>query len=113
MSKKKSSRGGIVFSTDPNYSSGWDDEVQEETISASRQNLRLHLDRLKGNKLATRITGFVGSEGDLKDLGKALKSQCGVGGTAKEGIILLQGDVRTKIEAYLDREGYRNKRSGG
>lgn len=113
MPKKKSSRGGIVFSTDPNYSSGWDNEIEEETIAPSKQNLRLHLDRLKGNKVASRLTGFVGSEEDLKALGKALKSQCGVGGTAKDGIILLQGDVRTKIEAYLNREGYRYKRSGG
>lgn len=113
MSKKKTSRGGIVFSTDPNYSSGWDEEVKAESLPASRQNLRLHLDRLKGNKVATRITGFVGNEEDLKDLGKTLKSQCGVGGTAKDNIILLQGDVRTKVEAYLNKEGYRNKRSGG
>lgn len=113
MPKKKSSRGGIVFSTDPNYSSGWDEEVQEETLPSSKQNLRLHLDRLKGNKVATRITGFVGSEEDLKDLGKALKSQCGVGGTAKNETILLQGDVRPKVEAYLNKEGYRYKRSGG
>lgn len=113
MSKKKTSRGGIVFSTDPNYSTAWDEDEQEETLPSSRQNLRLHLDRLKGNKVATRITGFVGSEDDLKDLGKVLKNQCGVGGTAKDGIILLQGDVRTKAEAYLNKEGYQNKRSGG
>lgn len=113
MSKKKSSRGGIVFSTNPNYSSDWEEEEQEATLPPSQQNLRLHLDRLKGNKVATRITGFVGSEGDLKDLGKALKGQCGVGGTAKDNIILLQGDVRPKVETYLNKEGYKNKRSGG
>ena len=113
MAKKKSSRGGIVFSTDPNYSSGWDDEQNEEALPPNRQNLRIHLDRLKGNKVATRITGFVGSSDDLKTLGKALKSQCGVGGSAKDEIILLQGDVRNKVEAFLSKEGYRFKRSGG
>ncbi len=113
MAKKKASKGGVVYSTDPEYSPGGNDDASEESLPPGRQNLRIHLDRLKGNKLATRITGFVGDAEDLKVLGKFLKQQCGVGGSAKDGIILLQGDVRPKAEAFLDREGYRYKRSGG
>ncbi|MDP5170011.1 MAG: translation initiation factor [Bacteroidia bacterium] len=113
MAKGKSSKGGIVFSTNPDYMSARQDSHFQPTVPPQQQNLRIHLDRLKGNKLATRIAGFTGSDDDLKDLGKTLKSQCGVGGTAKDGIIILQGDVRPKAEAYLTANGYKHKRSGG
>ncbi len=113
MAKGKSSKGGIVYSTNPNYSKDRSDTPHAITLSPDRQDLRIHLDRLKGNKLSTRITGFVGSDEDLTELGKILKSHCGVGGTAKENIILLQGDVRPKVELRLTALGYRHKRSGG
>lgn len=114
MAKRKKNRGGIVYSTDTSFSA-YEAEVNEEaqTLPAQQQDLRLHLDRLKGNKVATRIAGFVGAEEDLKDLGKALKNQCGVGGSAKDGMVLLQGDVRDKVEKYLNQLGYKHKRSGG
>ena len=113
MTKGKSSKGGIVYSTDPGFHRQDDPRPEVATLPPARQDLRIHLDRLKGNKLATRIAGFAGTEDDLKELGKALKSQCGVGGTAKDGLVILQGDVRPKVEAYLTNHGYKFKRSGG
>ena len=79
--------GGIVYSTSGGHR-------EEETLPPQQQQLRIHLDRLKGNKELTRIVGFVGKGSDLEDLGRALKSKCGVGGNTKDGVILLQGDHR-------------------
>lgn len=78
-----------------------------------QQDLRIHLDRMKGNKEVTRIVGFVGTSDDLADLGKTLKSKCGVGGNTKDGVILLQGDHRDKVLKLLADAGYKSKKAGG
>jgi translation initiation factor 1 len=101
--------GGLVYSTNKGLST----EREPATLPPQQQDLRIHLDRLKGNKEVTRIVGFVGKPGDLDDLGRTLKSKCGVGGNTKDGVILLQGDHRDKVLAYLAEKGYRAKKAGG
>ena len=98
--------GELVFSSGPSGSG-------KPTAAPGDQDMRIHLDRLKGNKLVTRIVGFVGKEADLDDLGRLLKSRCGVGGNTKEGVILLQGDHRDKVLAILAEKGYKAKKAGG
>lgn len=111
--KNKKDRSGIVYSTDPDYDYDPDDEMEEETLAPSKQDLRVTIDRLKGNKKATRIYQFVGSDEDLKDLAKELKQICACGGGAKNGEIILQGDFRQKLEKALKDKGYRYKWVGG
>lgn len=110
---KKNKNSNIVYSTDPNWQPEEDKTEKTETLPPEKQDLRIELIRLKGNKISTVITQFVGSEDDLVALCKTLKQLCGVGGTAKDGAIQLQGDVRTKAEAYLQKAGYKYKRKGG
>ncbi|MBK6755317.1 MAG: translation initiation factor [Flavobacteriales bacterium] len=98
--------GGLVYSSGPKGSG-------QRTAAPGQQDLRIHLDRLKGNKEVTRIAGFVGKEADLDDLGRTLKSKCGVGGNTKDGMILLQGDHREKVLAFLTEKGYKAKKAGG
>lgn len=104
-----SGMGGLVYSTDRSTVTA----SNPDTLPPQQQDLRIHLDRLKGNKEVTRIVGFVGKDSDLEDLGRALKSKCGVGGNTKDGVILLQGDHRDKVLAYLSEKGYKAKKAGG
>lgn len=114
MKKNYSKNNSIVYSTDPNWKPEEEDKVDEDiTLPPQKQDLRIELLRLKGNKLSTVISQFVGKEEDLNMLCKTLKQLCGVGGTVKEGEIQLQGDVRNKIEAYFQKQGYKYKRKGG
>ena len=116
MSKKnKKNRQGIIFSTNPDYDYQYEEGQGEETIEPAQQKLRIFLDRKKRKgKEVTLIIGFVGHPDDLKDLGKLLKSKCGVGGSVKEGEILIQGNQRDKVLEILLKEGYKqSKKAGG
>lgn len=105
--------GGFVFSTDKNFDFAANEQTQE-TIPNASQRLEAHLEKKnRGGKTATVIKGFVGSDENLKQLGKMLKTRCGVGGSAKDGEIIIQGDFRNKIMEILAQEGYHVKRVGG
>lgn len=112
MAKKKKKKIGVMYSTNPDFK--FDNEQTEETLVPSEQHLEVWIDRKqRGGKTATLVKGFVGEEADLKALGKLLKSKCGVGGSAKDGEIIIQGNVRDKVIKILDTEGYNSKRVGG
>ncbi len=111
--KKDKNRKGVMYSTDPDYDYDHDQE-ERETLPPSEQKLKISLDRKqRRGKQVTLVEGFVGTESDLKDLAKSLKSKCGVGGSAKDGEILIQGDFRKKCQEILEGAGYRCKLSGG
>lgn len=111
--KNKNSESGFVFSTNPNFEFEERDEITE-TPAPGQQKLYISIDKKqRGGKEVTLVEGFIGSDDDLKDLGKLLKSRCGVGGTAKDGEILIQGNFRDKIIDILNQLGYQTKRKGG
>lgn len=110
MAKKKKN---IVYSTNPDFD--YEEEENElETLPPEEQLLYVSIDRKKRKgKEVTLIEGFEGKDDDLKTLAKVLKSSCGVGGTAKDGEILIQGNFRDKIMDILAEKGYKTKRKGG
>jgi translation initiation factor 1 len=112
MAKERKERINVVYSTNPGYNYEYDiEEDAQETLAPAKQNLTVRLDKKqRGGKKVTLVQGFAGGEDDLKDLGKSLKTKCGVGGTVKDGEILIQGDFRDKIVEYLLKEGYKAKR---
>jgi len=115
MAKKISSLedlGGFVFSTNKDFEFSQEEVI--DTLSPNEQRLEAHLDKKnRGGKVATIIRGFEGNEEDLKTLAKDLKTLCGVGGSAKDGEIIIQGNFRDKIMEYLQKKGYKVKRVGG
>jgi translation initiation factor 1 len=111
MSKK--TRSGIVYSTDPDYDYQNEGTDEPDTLTPAAQDLRVWLERKGGGKVVTAVKGFVGRTADLDALTKQLKGVCGSGGTAKDGEILLQGDHRDKVVAWLQNKGYKAKKAGG
>jgi translation initiation factor 1 len=100
-------RLGMVYSTGPDFEYRTEERVTEATLPAEKQNLRVSLDRKRrGGKQVTLITGFTGSDDDLAALGKVLKTRLGVGGAAKDGEIIVQGDFRDKVVELLQAQGY-------
>jgi translation initiation factor 1 len=107
-------RLGVVFSTNPDFNYEHNQTEEQNTLPANRQNLRVMLDKKqRKGKSVTLISGFIGTENDLKEMGKMLKTKCGVGGTVKDGEILIQGDFRVKMLEILKKEGYKAKQAGG
>ena len=107
-------RLGVVFSTNPQFQYDEEQKEGQNTIPSSQQCLYVSIDKKKrAGKMVTLIEGFKGSEETLQELAKTLKQKCGVGGTAKDGEILVQGDFRDKIIAILQASGYKTKRKGG
>ena len=105
------SRLGVVYSTNPDFRYETVKAAEAETLPPAKQRLIVAIDRRnRGGKQVTLVTGFVGTQEDLKELGKTLKTRCGVGGTAKDGEITIQGDLRDKVVALLKEMGYNAKR---
>ena len=104
-------RLGMVYSTNPDFKYQTAETVEPDTLPPAKQRLIVAIDRRnRGGKQVTLVTGFVGKAEDLKELGKTLKTRCGVGGTAKDGEITIQGDLRDKVVALLKEMGYNAKR---
>ena len=111
---KKAKATGIVYSTNPTYNYRIEENAELNTLPPQQQNLRVMLDRKqRGGKQVTLVTGFIGTQSDLEDLGRMLKSKCGVGGSAKDNEIIIQGDFRTKTLELLTKAGYKAKLAGG
>ena len=107
-------RLNVVYSTNPDFKYELDDEEEQTTLQPSQQRLRVQLDRKnRGGKVVTLVTGFIGTEDDLKELGKFLKSKCGVGGSSKDGEIIVQGDFKQKVLELLKKEGYTQTKTVG
>ncbi|MCZ4224245.1 translation initiation factor [Pedobacter rhodius] len=116
MKPKKNSLsdlGGIMYSTNPEFE--YEQEIDDAvTVPNQQQDLRVMLDKKnRGGKAVTLITGFKGKTEDLEILGKMLKNKCGVGGSVKDGEILIQGDVKDKVMLILQKDGFKAKKAGG
>ncbi|MBS1490696.1 MAG: translation initiation factor [Bacteroidetes bacterium] len=115
MAKKNEwkNREGVVYSTNQNFQYEFSGESEAETLLPTQQYIKVILDKSgRAGKQVTIVTGFVGKNEDLERLAKLLKTQCGVGGSSKNGEIILQGDLRDKVVQTLVKEGYKAKRVG-
>lgn len=112
MDKKGKNKKGVMYSTNPDFEYEYEN-MEMETLPNNEQHLKVCIDKHRAGKIAVIIKDFVGTTDDLKDLGKRLKSKCGVGGSAKNGEIIIQGNVRDKVMELLQKEGFNYKRVGG
>lgn len=111
--KERRTLHNIVYSTNPSLNLDLPDETPA-TLPPAQQQLKVQISKKgRGGKTVSLVTGFIGQAADLEKLGKDLKARCGVGGSVKDGEILLQGDVRDKALDYLIRQGYKAKKAGG
>ena len=108
----KKNRKGVVYSTNSNFQFEYENQPIK-TLPNISQHLKVCVDKHRAGKIAIIIKGFIGTKNDLNSLAKLLKKKCGVGGSAKEGEIIIQGDIREKIIMILEKEGYNYKRVGG
>ena len=100
-------RLNVVYSTNPDFKYETDEREEQEEVDKGKQNLRVSIEKKnRGGKIVTLITGFIGTEESLKELGRLLKTKCGLGGSAKDGEIIIQGDFKIKIIELLKKEGY-------
>lgn len=111
---KKNNSGNIVYSTNKDFNFNQQDDGNEESLGADNQNLKVWLEKnSRGGKTVSIVKGYIGNDDDLTDLAKLLKTKCGVGGTVKNGEIIIQGDHRDKIIQILTSAGYKAKKAGG
>lgn len=107
---KRNHKVGLVYSTNPDFAYESEEHDVTEALLPAKQNLQIYLDtKQRQGKSVTIVAQFVGKQEDLEALGKILKTKCGVGGSVKEGLIILQGDFRQKSAQILSQLGYRNK----
>ncbi len=100
-------RLGIVYSTANDFDYALQEEEEAATLLTQQQRLRVRIEKKgRGGKIVTLISGFVGSSSDLSQLAKTLKTKCGVGGSVKDGEILVQGDFRQRVIDLLKNLGY-------
>lgn len=100
-------RIGVVYSTNPDYEYSDDSQEEADTLPKNQQKLRLNMERAgRGGKTVTLVKGFVGSDKDITALSKLLKQKCGVGGSVKDGEIIIQGDHRQRLVEILKKEGF-------
>ena len=112
MNKKGKNRKGVMYSTNRDFEYEYENDEMEK-LPNNEQNLKVCIDKHRAGKIAVIIKEFIGTTEDLKSLGKLLKSKCGVGGSVKNGEILIQGNIRDKVMSILEKEGYNYKRVGG
>lgn len=114
MAKKQQKVQNVVYSTNPNFAYEFEQSDDVQTLPPQQQRLYVSIDRKqRAGKEVTLIEGFVGAEDDLKDLGKLLKSKCGVGGSVKDNEILIQGNFKQKIFDLLLKEGFSQTKQKG
>ena len=114
MNNNWKERLGVVYSTNPHFQYQKGEKEVKFTLPPQQQNLTVQVDKKqRRGKWVTLVAGFVGSDNDLKGLGKLLKTSCGVGGTVKNGKILIQGNFCDKVIEILHKEGYKAQRAGG
>jgi translation initiation factor 1 len=108
MSKKKTPSSGIVYSTDPGFKMEEEKMKEVSTLPVAQQKLKIRLDtKQRAGKAVTLVENFQGTESDLEELGKKLKTHCGTGGSVKDGQIIIQGDQREKVKQWLSKNGFK------